>query len=90
MSLPRSDSAETCTSGEYEDFYHNEKLRTDLLSDDVLRNVIRPNSASYAQPTPDIASTTFYRPCWSTRHTHWDDDTSRFLFTLHIKMAKTK
>jgi hypothetical protein len=51
MSLPRSDSAEstctvlTCTSEEYEDFYRNENLLTGVLSDDVLRNVIRPNSA---------------------------------------------
>jgi hypothetical protein len=52
MSLPRSDSAElidtvlTCTSQEFQDFYDNKSIDTEILSDDVLRNIIRPNSAS--------------------------------------------
>jgi hypothetical protein len=51
MSRSSSDSAEslwsvlTCVSEEYHDFYNNEMLQTDVLSDDVLRKVIRPNSA---------------------------------------------
>ena len=34
-----------CTSGEYKDFYDNKTLLTEVLAEDVLRNVIRPNSA---------------------------------------------
>ena len=51
MSHSRSNSAEstgtvlTCTSEEYDDFLNNEKLQTEVLSDDVLRSVIRQNSA---------------------------------------------
>ena len=51
MSRSRSNSAEstgtilTCTSEEYDDFFNNEKLQTEPLSDDVLRNVICQNSA---------------------------------------------
>jgi hypothetical protein len=51
MSLSRSDSVEsngtvlTCTSEEFDDFFNNENLHTEALSDDVLRNIIRQNSA---------------------------------------------
>ncbi|KAF8464939.1 hypothetical protein DFH94DRAFT_784376 [Russula ochroleuca] len=50
--LPRSDSAEsivsvlTCASDEFQNFYDNESLNTEILSDEALRNIIRPNSAS--------------------------------------------
>jgi len=50
MSLPRSDSAEsissvlTCASNQYQSFYDGEML-TEVLSDEALRNIIRPNSA---------------------------------------------
>jgi hypothetical protein len=33
----------TCISQEFQNFYHNEGLLTEALSDDVLRNVIHPN-----------------------------------------------
>lgn len=51
MSLSSSDSAElicsilTRASEEYHEFYNDEKLPTNVLSDDVLRKDIRPNSA---------------------------------------------
>ena len=50
--LPRSDSAEsivsvlTCASDEFQNFYDNESLNTEILSDEALRNINRPNSAS--------------------------------------------
>jgi hypothetical protein len=50
MSLPCSDSFEsictilTCASEEYEAFFAQEALLTEVLSDDVLHNIIRPNS----------------------------------------------
>ena len=34
-----------CTSEEYEDSYDNKTFLTEVLVEDVLRNVIRPNSA---------------------------------------------
>jgi hypothetical protein len=43
MSLPRT--VLTVTSDDYEDFYRNENFRTEVLADDALRNVIRPNCA---------------------------------------------
>jgi len=51
MSLSSLDSAEsicsilTCASEEYQDIYNNESLLTSVLAEDVLLNVIRPNSA---------------------------------------------
>ncbi|KAF8256992.1 hypothetical protein EI94DRAFT_127631 [Lactarius quietus] len=50
MSLPRSDSVEsictvlTCASEEYDDLFAKQSLSTEVLSDDALRNIIRPNS----------------------------------------------
>ncbi len=58
MSLRRSDSPQsictvlTCTSEEYLDLYDNETLLTEVLSDDALRNVIRPNSARLRAADP--------------------------------------
>jgi hypothetical protein len=58
MSLPRSNSAEstctvlTCTSEEYQDFYDNERLLTEVLSEDAERNIIGPNSARLQQAEP--------------------------------------
>ena len=34
----------TCASEEYEDFFAKEELLTEVLSDDTLHNIIRPNS----------------------------------------------
>jgi hypothetical protein len=51
MSLPRSNSTEstctvlTVTSEDYENLYYNENFRTEVLSDDALRNIISPNRA---------------------------------------------
>jgi hypothetical protein len=51
MNIPRTDSDEstctilTCTSEGFEDFFNNERLVTEVLSDDVRRNVIHPNRA---------------------------------------------
>ncbi|KAN0132173.1 hypothetical protein V8E53_009939 [Lactarius tabidus] len=50
MSLPRSDSVEsictvlTCASEEYEDIFAQESLPTEVLSEDALNKIIRPNS----------------------------------------------
>jgi hypothetical protein len=50
MSLPRSDSVEsictvlTCASEEYEDIFAQESLTTEVLSEDALNKIIRPNS----------------------------------------------
>ena len=41
--MPSDCTVLTVTSEEYEVFYRNEKLLTDVLSDDVLQNVIYPN-----------------------------------------------
>ena len=43
----------------------------------------------YTQLTGDITSTNSYLPCWSTRHTPRDGDTSQFVSILHIKRVKT-
>ena len=45
MSANSTCSVLTCTSEEYDDFFNNENLHTEALSDDVLRNIIRQNSA---------------------------------------------
>jgi hypothetical protein len=46
MSLPEPTRIGlTCTSEEFKNLYDNETLRTEGLVEDVLRNVIRPNSA---------------------------------------------
>jgi hypothetical protein len=51
MPLPHSDSAQstctvlTVTPEDYENFYNKQTLRTEILSDDVLRNIISPNRA---------------------------------------------
>jgi len=58
MSLRRSDSAEstctvlTCTSEGFQDLYNNDRLRTEVLSDDALCNIIRPNSARLRAADP--------------------------------------
>jgi hypothetical protein len=46
MSLPDSvESVLTLTYEDYEDFYPNETLRSEVLAGDVLRNIIHPNCA---------------------------------------------
>jgi hypothetical protein len=43
MSLPRSDSAESSASEEYQVLFSNENFLTEELSDDTLDSIIRPN-----------------------------------------------
>ena len=49
-SLPRSDAAESifavlsCSSEEYQDFFNNDSLLTEALSDDMLYKIIHLNS----------------------------------------------
>ena len=58
MSLSHTNSDEltctvlTCTSEEYQDFYDNKWLLTEVLSDDAERNIIGPNSARLQEAEP--------------------------------------
>jgi hypothetical protein len=96
MSLLHTDSIDTvltCTYEEFQVFYDNSNLHTEVLVRDALSAIIPLNKKKLHKAeswlTNNIASMTSYLPCSCTCQAPWGNNTSQSVFTLHIKRAKT-